>query len=159
MVNSRLSSRAAPLEGPAAPAAEEAAAEPAGPKEVAGFPEAGPVPGMPWLPVAPARTTSLTAAELLKAVRGMLAVSPLDGKVPGGRIWLSERVAEGLGVVSDLRLLMAASRDALEDCGRERFLVNFLSRGREALVPERQSLDGLGAKGAGCPEAAEVGCS
>ena len=159
MVNNRLSSRAAPLEGPAAPAPEEAAAGPAGPTEVAGFPKAGPVPGMPWLPVAPARRTSLTAAELLKAVRGMLAVRPLDGKGPGGRIWLSERVVEGLGVVSDRRLLMAASKEALEDSARERFLAIFLGRGKEALVPERQSLEVLVPKGASCPEAAEVGCS
>lgn len=157
VVNSRLSSRAAPWQGPVAPAPEEAAAEP-GPNEVAGFPEGGPVPGMPWFPLAPARRTSLTAAELLKAVRGMLAVNPLDGKVPGGRTWLSERIVEGLGVVSDRRLLMAASREALEDSGRERFLVIFWGRGSEALAPERQSLEGLVPKGAS-PEAAEAGCS
>lgn len=158
VVNSRLSSRAAPLEGPAPPAPEEAAAGPAAPKEVAGFPEAGLVPAMPWLPVAPARRTSLTAAELLKAVSGMLAVSPLDGKMPRGKTWLPERV-EGTGVVSDRRLLMVASREALEDSGRERFLAAFLGRGREALVPERQSLEGLVPKGASCPEVAEAGCS
>ena len=151
VVNSTLSSRAAPLEGPEAPAPEEAAAGPEL-KEVARFPKAGLVRGVPWLP-APAKSASLIA-ELPKAATGMLAVRPVGGKAPGRKNWLSEK-AEGVGVVSDRRLLMAASRDALEDSGRVRFLAAFLGRGKEELVSKRRSLEELPPKGA----SPEAGCS
>ena len=77
----------------------------------------------------------------------MLAVRPFGGKAPGGKNWLSEK-AEGVGVMSDRRLLMAASRDALEDSGRVRFLGAFLGRGKEELAPKQRSLEGLLPKGA-----------
>lgn len=155
MVSNRLSSRAVPPEGPGAPAAEEAAAGP-GPKEVARVPKARPVRGVPWAP-APAKRASLIA-ELPKAATGMLAVKPVGGKTLGGKNWLSEK-AEGLGlwlgVVSERRLLMAASRDALEDSGRVRFLAGFLGRGKEELAPKQRSLEELPPEGA----SPEMGCS
>lgn len=159
MVSNRLSSRPAPPKGPGAAAAEEAAAGPE-PKEVAKFPKARPVRGVPWAP-APARRASLIA-ELPKAATGMLDVRPVDGKMLGGKNWLSEK-AEGLGVgpgvwlgvVSDRRLLMAASRDALEDSGRERFLTTLLGRGKEELALKRCSLEELPPEGA----SPEMGCS
>ena len=136
MVNSRFSSRAAPLD---APAAEETAAGPE-PKQVARFPKARPVRGVPWAP-APAKRASLIAG-VPKAAIGTLAVRPIGRKGPAGRVWLAEK-AEVLGVVSDRRLLMAASRAALEDSVRVRFLAAVFGRGKEELALKRRSLEAL----------------
>ena len=151
VVSNRPSSRAAPLQGPGAPAAEEAAAGPE-PKEVATLPKAGPVWGVPRAP-GPANRASLIA-ELPKAETGMLAVRPVGRNAPGGKNWLFDKAA-GLGEVSDWRLLMVASRDALDDSGRVRFLPAFLGRGKEELAPKRRSLEELPPRGA----SPEAGCS